>query len=179
MTSVAVAPWCDDLVLFPADQNGTFLVVGGDLPGFELEPLVLLPDREAIGEVVARSAGIANVGAQAAQALTPARGLVRLAPETLNAMQAGAQPLSSGGWDLGSLTREGKIVQQVRRPPDRLDTHVGDYASVLEAPCSARRVVPRTDLCRPVRPHPHPPAQVRTVTARHPPGVVGMVPRSA
>ncbi len=42
---------------------------------------------------------------------------MRLAPETLAALKAGATPLTKGGWALGTLTKGGKFAAQVRWAP--------------------------------------------------------------
>ena len=61
--------------------------------------------------------GVGNVAAQGAQGAITAQGLVRLAPETLQALRT-AQPMTSGGWNLGSLvTSKGKIAGSVRWAP--------------------------------------------------------------
>ena len=111
-------PHDDDTVLVSVDDGGTFLVFGS-LPGQELTPLTVLSEgqRLRLGEEVARSIGGLNVGAQALKGLTEARGLVRLAPETWQAMKAGSQPLTSGGWNLGTLAKPGTITNQVRWLP--------------------------------------------------------------
>lgn len=59
----------------------------------------------------------ANLVAQGVQSALSARGLVRLAPETLQALKA-ARPVASGGWYLGTLTSEaGRFAQSVRWLP--------------------------------------------------------------
>ena len=86
----------------------------------EMEPFPLLPDavRASLTDAVAKTLGLGNVGAQAAQGVSDARGIIRLAPETLKQMQAGAKPLTSGGQNLGTLVgKDGRIVSQVRWLP--------------------------------------------------------------
>lgn len=68
-------------------------------------------------DVLARAAGGANVAAQGAGAAASAQGLVRLAPETLASIKSGMVPLTSGGWNLGSLSVNGRIAAQVRWLP--------------------------------------------------------------
>lgn len=59
----------------------------------------------------------ANLVAQGAQSALSARGLVRLAPETMRALRT-AQPVVSGGWNLGTLAGGGgRFVQSVRWLP--------------------------------------------------------------
>lgn len=66
---------------------------------------------------LAVASGIGNLAAQGAQGAATAQGLVRLAPETLQALKV-AQPMTSGGWNLGSLvSSNGKIAASVRWAP--------------------------------------------------------------
>ena len=59
-----------------------------------------------------------NLVAQGAQSALRARGLVRLAPETLQALRTTARPVVSGGWNLGTLASEGgRFAQSVRWLP--------------------------------------------------------------
>lgn len=70
-----------------------------------------LTDKLAVGS------GIGNLVAQGAQGAISAQGLVRIAPETLQAMKT-LQPMTSGGWNLGSLAgANGKIAASVRWAP--------------------------------------------------------------
>lgn len=58
-----------------------------------------------------------NLVAQGAQSALRARGLVRLAPETLQALRT-ARPVVSGGWNLGTLASGGgRFAQSVRWLP--------------------------------------------------------------
>lgn len=99
---------------------GTALVFG-DLPeGFDVIPFSLISsdDRAAIVDAVAGTSSILNVGGQLANGLAQAQGLVRLAPETLQAMQAGLTPVQSGGYNIGVLAAQnGKFAAQVRWLP--------------------------------------------------------------
>lgn len=116
----------DDAVLVPVDPDdpGVFLVIAEswNSVAFPLEPMPILPT-EVEGllapDVLAYSAGGANTAIQALNGLQSAQGLVRLAPETLAALRAGATPLTSGGWNLGVLTQTGssKFATQVRWLP--------------------------------------------------------------
>lgn len=99
---------------------GTALVFGKTPEGFDLVPFSLVSpeDQAAIGAAVAASSAVLNVGGQLAPALAQAQGLVRLAPETLRAMQAGATPIQSGGYNIGVLAAQnGKFAAQVRWLP--------------------------------------------------------------
>ena len=94
------------------------------LQAFPRDGLELLPipfgSRDESGEltsVIAASSSILNVGGQVATGLSQAQGLVRLAPETLSAIQAGAKPLVSGGYNIGTLAQGGKISAQIRWLP--------------------------------------------------------------
>lgn len=99
---------------------GTALVFGEVPAGFDVIPFSLLSsdDRAAIVDAVAATSSILNVGGQLANGLAQAQGLVRLAPETLRAMQAGATPVQSGGYNIGVLAAQnGKFAAQVRWLP--------------------------------------------------------------
>ncbi|MFU8947548.1 hypothetical protein ACLRGF_12550 [Mycetocola zhadangensis] len=66
---------------------------------------------------LAIASGVGNFAAQGSQGAIAAQGLVRLAPETLKALKL-AQPMTSGGWNLGSLvSSNGKIAASVRWVP--------------------------------------------------------------
>ena len=54
--------------------------------------------------VMSLASGGANAIAQGTRAALSVQGLVRLAPETVAALEGGMTPLTSGGWNLGSLT---------------------------------------------------------------------------
>lgn len=59
----------------------------------------------------------AGLVAQVADGINSARGLVRLSPDTVAAMKAGANPLGKDGWNLGVLMRDGKFAHSVRWAP--------------------------------------------------------------
>ncbi|KRF29486.1 hypothetical protein [Phycicoccus sp. Soil802] len=97
---------------------GEFAVFGGfDLKGSTIEPAPLLPRaaRKSFEDTISGAIGAGNIGAQAMAALGSFEGLVRLSPATLDAMRAGATPMSNGVFNLGSLTdSSGHIVQTVQ-----------------------------------------------------------------
>ncbi|WP_143465996.1 hypothetical protein [Leifsonia sp. NCR5] len=108
-------------------------LVFGDVPdGLDLVPFKLISsaDQRAIVSAFAASSSILNVGAQAANALAQAQGLVRLAPETLKALQAGAEPIKSGGYYLGTLRVGNHFSNSVRWLPASAPTMAGVLASV-------------------------------------------------
>ncbi|MGC4749683.1 hypothetical protein ACLQ28_29105 [Micromonospora sp. DT201] len=73
--------------------------------------------RQDLTDKLAMASGIGNLAAQGAQGASTVQGLVRLAPETLQALKT-ARPMTSGGWNLGSLvTGKGKIAASVRWAP--------------------------------------------------------------
>ena len=108
-----------ECVLVPIGDDGSWLVFGNAPPGEELLPLELVPerDRTTLGNAVALSVGLANTAAQIGQGISEAKGLVRLAPETLSQLKAGATPMTSNGWNLGLLTKNGQITKSVRWLP--------------------------------------------------------------
>lgn len=69
-------------------------------------------------DAIALASGGGNVAVQGLQGVMCARGIVRLAPETVALLKNGAAPLTSGGWNLGALVGDsGKIAAQVRWLP--------------------------------------------------------------
>lgn len=58
--------------------------------------------RQNLVDKLSVASGIGNVVAQGAQGAVAAQGLVRLAPQTLKALET-LQPATSGGWNLGTL----------------------------------------------------------------------------
>ncbi|MGI9822183.1 hypothetical protein [Agromyces sp. Marseille-Q5079] len=88
--------------------------VGLDVVPFEM---TTTRARAQLTDRLAVASGLGNLAAQGIQAATNVQGLVRLAPETLQALQT-AQPMVSGGWNLGSLVDgSGKIAASVRWAP--------------------------------------------------------------
>lgn len=93
--------------------------------GIDLEALdgteVLDVDAARVPDLTGLIAGSltgVNLVAQGAQSALRARGLVRLAPETLQALRTTARPVVSGGWNLGTLASEGgRFAQSVRWLP--------------------------------------------------------------
>ena len=55
---------------------------------------------QRLTDKLAMASGIGNLAAQGAQGAMTVQGLVRLAPETLQALNT-AQPMTSGGWGWG------------------------------------------------------------------------------
>ena len=82
----------------------------------EVTPFQLMPpgDIQNLADKISLATGGLNLAAQGAQGMVSARGLVRLAPETMKAMKSGLQPLTSGGKNLGVLVgKGGKIAHQI------------------------------------------------------------------
>ncbi|MGZ0713117.1 hypothetical protein ACWPKO_32755 (plasmid) [Coraliomargarita sp. W4R53] len=87
--------------------------------GFDLIPFEMLSTQASddLTNKLAVAFGVGNVGAQVAQGAVAAQGLVRLAPETVQALNT-LQPMMSGGWNLGSLVgSNGQIAASVRWAP--------------------------------------------------------------
>jgi hypothetical protein len=114
-----LVPTGSDLVLVPVDSEGTYLLFGdpGKLQA-EISDFAFFPEplRKELGQIVATSIGAVNVGAQLAYGISQACHLVRLAPQTLQALQT-ASPVVKDGWNLGTLQQGGQFVQQVRWLP--------------------------------------------------------------
>lgn len=99
---------------------GAALVFGSVPAGLDILPVSLLEpgELERVSTALNTATGILNVGAQGLPALLNAQGLVRLAPETLKAMQAGAVPVKDGAYNLGILAgQNGKFAAQIRWMP--------------------------------------------------------------
>lgn len=73
--------------------------------------------RSKAADVAAMAVGGASVAAQVAQGINSARGLVRLSPETIAALKAGAKPLAKDGWNLGTLMNGNQFAHSVRWAP--------------------------------------------------------------
>jgi len=118
--------------LVQLDEEGTFLVLGDErLPGLDFTPIPYVDLEHGPGaHTAAQAIGLANVAAQGLSGLQQAQGLVRLAPETLAALRAGAAPLTQGGWNLGGLQVGGKLVATVRWAPVGAAGAVGLLAAV-------------------------------------------------
>lgn len=97
---------------------GEFAVFGGvDLEGASVEPAPLLPSatRRSFEDAVSAAIAAGSMGAEVASALADFEGLVRLSPATVEAIKAGATPMSNGAFYLGSLTdSHGQIVQTIQ-----------------------------------------------------------------
>lgn len=96
-------------------------VVFGDNPpaGFDLIPFELMSTSttETLNDKLAVASGLGNLAAQGVHGAMNAQGLVRLAPQTLKALET-ARPMAAGGWNLGSLVgSNGKIVSAIRWMP--------------------------------------------------------------
>lgn len=112
---------------------GTALVFGQVPDGLELLPIPFGTQDEpgSLTKAVAASSSILNVSGQVASGLSQAQGLVRLAPETMRLLQAGATPLQSAGYNLGALVGpNGQIAAQVRWLPATGVSAVGMVAAV-------------------------------------------------
>lgn len=106
-------------MLLPVHED-VYLVVGEALPlDYEVLPSALDDAAKRVADAAYASVGATNLGAQLLDASMKVRGLVRLAPETMQALKAGAEPLAKGGWNLGTLVSEGKFAHQIRWLPAR------------------------------------------------------------
>ncbi|WP_339621330.1 hypothetical protein [uncultured Salinibacterium sp.] len=86
--------------------------------------------RQELTDKLSVAAGFSNVAVQGAQGIVSAQGLVRLAPQTLEALKV-AQPMTSGGWNLGSIVgNNGQIAASVRWAPATGMQSVGILAAL-------------------------------------------------
>lgn len=107
--------------LIPIDDEGGFLVVG-ELPAeldLVVEPVPYIGQEETgrLGEALMGVTGGVNLLAQIGQAHALSAGLVRLAPETISALDRGSTLMTSGGRTLGTLVTKGTIAGPVRLVP--------------------------------------------------------------
>ncbi|MET7709883.1 hypothetical protein [Micromonospora sp. NPDC005413] len=117
----ATVPPDDEPTISLVEIEPGVAVLFADQPpdGFDLIPFEMMSAQASQGltDKLAMASGIGNLAAQGAQGATTVQGLVRLAPETLQALKT-AQPMTSGGWNLGALvTSNGKISNLVRWAP--------------------------------------------------------------
>ena len=103
-------------------EPGIAIVLGEGIPpefGLDFIPLTMLGERtqQDLTDRIATAIGLGNVLVQGARAAADVRGLVRLSPQTLQALET-ARPMVSGGWNLGSLvSSNGRITASVRWAP--------------------------------------------------------------
>lgn len=119
-THTQVTPSEDPTVSLVEVQPG-MAVLFADQPPADLDviPFEMMgaEANQDLADKLAMTSGLSNLAAQGAQGMSTAQGLVRLAPETLQALKT-AQPMTSGGWNLGSLVgNNGKIAASVRWAP--------------------------------------------------------------
>lgn len=109
-----------DPVASLVEVGGGMAVLFADRPPSDVEliPFRMMGSRTKKGLVdgLALGSGLANVAVQGAQSAAPVQGLVRLAPQTLEALKTAA-PVQSGGWNLGVLATDGKFSHVVRWAP--------------------------------------------------------------
>lgn len=117
-------------LLVPLDEPGVFAVFADrdrhlelDFGEFHEFPLMTNDVRSSLGQFVESAITSANIGLQLAHGAYEARGLVRLAPETLQMLQSGAKTIQQGGWNIGSLSGPGgQIIHSVRWLPAGVPT---------------------------------------------------------
>lgn len=114
-------PPSDEPMVSLAEIEPGIAVLFADRPPVDLDliPFEMLSAQTSQGLIdkLVMASGIGNLMAQGAQGAITAQGLVRLAPETLAALKT-AQPMTSGGWNLGALvTSQGKVAHMVRWAP--------------------------------------------------------------
>jgi hypothetical protein len=108
------------VALVETSVSGVYLA-SGDLSVFGSHVVPLTFDagaaRSKAADVAAMAMGGASVAAQVAHGINSARGLVRLSPETVAALKAGAKPLTKDGWNLGTLKNGNQFAHSVRWAP--------------------------------------------------------------
>lgn len=108
------------VALVETSVSGLYLATG-DLStlGTHVVPLTFDAGgtRSSDADAAAISVGGANVAAQVAHGVNTARGLVRLSPDTIAAMKAGAKPVTKDGWYQGTLKVGNRFSNSVRWAP--------------------------------------------------------------
>ncbi len=100
-------------------EDGLALFLGDHVPeGLEIIPFTFMDPatRTAVSTAAGTAVSFGNIAAQGVNAAMQAQGLVRLAPETLQALKT-ATPIVKDGWNLGTLASGGKFAAQVRWLP--------------------------------------------------------------
>jgi hypothetical protein len=113
-------------------DNGLAVFFGDKVPeGLDLVPFAFLDPgtRAAVSTAVGSAVGFGNMAAQGVNAAMQAQGLVRLAPQTLEALKT-ATPMVKDGWNLGTLASGGKFAAQVRWLPASAATTASVVASM-------------------------------------------------
>jgi hypothetical protein len=90
-------------------EDGLAIFFGDEIPdGLEVVPFSFIDEGtlRAVSTAVGTAVGLGSVGAQGANAALQAQGLVRLAPQTINALKT-ATPMVKDGWNLGTLVGGG------------------------------------------------------------------------
>ena len=132
-TETAVTLIDEPMVSLVEIEPGVAVLFADQAPDdLELIPFEMLSAQttQRLTDKLAMASGIGNLAAQGAQGAMTVQGLVRLAPETLQALKT-AQPMTSGGWNLGSLvTSNGKTAHSVRWAPATSVQSVGMLAAI-------------------------------------------------
>lgn len=113
-------------------EPGVVAVFGECAPaGLELfePPLLPVTAGAAVAGTVSAAAASGNLIAQTAAARTTFQGLVKLAPESVQALKTAA-PLTKDGWNLGVLTQGKGISHVVRYKPATGAQAVGSAAAI-------------------------------------------------
>jgi hypothetical protein len=100
-------------------EDGFAVLLGDHVPeGVDLIPFTFIDadTRSAMSTAIGNAVGFGNVVAQGVDGIMQAQGLVRLAPQTLEALKT-ATPLVKDGWNLGTLASGGEFAAQVRWLP--------------------------------------------------------------
>ncbi|MFE1646192.1 hypothetical protein ACFM35_11480 [Microbacterium sp. P01] len=100
-------------------EAGLAVLFGDHVPvGVDLIPFSFMDPatRSAVSTAAGTAVGFGNIAAQGVNAAMQAQGLVRLAPQTLQALKTAA-PIVKDGWNLGTLASGGKFAAQVRWLP--------------------------------------------------------------
>lgn len=100
-------------------EAGLAVLFGDHIPeGLDVVPFTFLDTatKEAVSVAAGTVVGYGNIAAQGVNAAMQAQGLVRLAPQTLEALKTAA-PIVKDGWNLGTLAEGGKFAAQIRWLP--------------------------------------------------------------
>lgn len=116
-------------------EDGLAIFFGDDIPdGLEVVPFSFIDEGtlSAVSTAVGTAVGLGSVGAQGANAALQAQGLVRLAPQTIEALKT-ATPMVKDGWNLGTLVGGGGGAQAFSASVRWLPATAATTASVVAA----------------------------------------------
>lgn len=108
-----------EICLIEIEPGWAVVLADADPEGIDLIPFGMLADHERrnLSDEIAVASGVGHLATLGVQSMMSVRGLVRLAPETMKALNT-ARPMVKEGWNLGTLVAQnGKFAHSVRWAP--------------------------------------------------------------